>query len=215
MHLQGNGVLTQGVIGGASLGKRIYNLGSNHAELIASYLDIPRSQIQGIIYLPDGGRKRPLLSGKSFAEPAVNGGFHGSIRSAAKQHQRDCRDRRSVQAAGPGEIHPGHGLRGRLGRGLRGLSCHARPGGERSRIHPGPRPDPDHQPDRLSVQPGRAAQRAGDRPYPAAPSCRALLRGHYDRAPGGPDLRDPGPGSESPGCALARSSLAALRTSRR
>ena len=69
MHLQGNGVLTQGVIGGASLGKRIYNLGSNHADLIASYLDIPRSQIQGIIYLPMVDENDPFYQEKVLQNP--------------------------------------------------------------------------------------------------------------------------------------------------
>ena len=69
MHLQGNGVITQGVIGGASLGKRIYNLGSNHADLIASYLDIPRSQIQGIIYLPMVDENDPFYQEKVLQNP--------------------------------------------------------------------------------------------------------------------------------------------------
>jgi hypothetical protein len=57
------------VIGGASLGRRIYNLGSNHAELIASYLDVPPSQIQGIIYLPKVDENDPFYQEKVLQNP--------------------------------------------------------------------------------------------------------------------------------------------------
>lgn len=69
MHLQGNGVLTQGVIGSGSMGKRIYNVGASQADMIASYLDIPRSQIQGIIYLPMVDENDPFYQEKVLQNP--------------------------------------------------------------------------------------------------------------------------------------------------
>ena len=114
-------------------------------------------------------------------------------------------DRRSVQAAGPGEIHPGPRLWG-LGQGHgRGIPFHARPGGER-RNQPGPRPDPDHQPPRLWVQSRGTSGKAGHRPCPPAPSGCAFFRGYRHRPSGDPRFRDRGPPDLLSRSAFGRSS---------